>query len=242
MSENNFKKESPTILVVDDEKEIAELVEIHLRAAGYNVIKLCSGFEPENILHLINKHGISLALLDIMLPGKSNGIDICAEIRAKFNIPIIMLTAKSAYSDKIAGLSAGADDYVAKPFHPLELTARVRAQLRRFINLNPSNTEDEQIEIGGLIIDRNEHTVSLYGKPLDLTPMEFDILYLLVSNLGKVFSAEDIFTSVWKEKYLENSNNTIMVHIRHIREKLGDNGRNPRYIKTVWGVGYKIDK
>ena len=237
LSENNI-----TILVVDDEKEIADLVEIHLRSAGFNVVKLCKDFNPDDILLIINKHDVSLVLLDIMLPGEHTGIDLCAKIREKFNLPIIMLTAKGAYADKITGLSAGADDYVSKPFHPLELTARVEAQLRRFINLNPSNIGDAQIEVGGLTIFRDEHNVLLYNQPVELTPMEFCILHLLASNLGKVFSAEDIFTSVWKEKYFENSTNTVMVHIRHIREKIGDSGRNPRYIKTVWGVGYKIDK
>ena len=226
------------ILVVDDEREIADLVEIYLKNEGYGVIKLYDSTKAMDVLALGST--VQLALIDVMMPG-IDGMTLCSLIRGNYNMPIIMLTAKSGDDDKISGLTAGADDYITKPFNPDELIARVKAQLRRFINLNPNKNEGSIIDAGGLVIDKDEHSVNVYGVSADLTPMEFDILCLLAENPGKVFSAEEIFTTVWQEKYLENSNNTVMVHIRHIREKIGDSGKTPRFIKTVWGVGYKMN-
>ena len=240
-TEENTVADDIKILVMDDEKEITDLIEIYLKEEGYQVIKKHNG---AGILETIESEGVVLAILDIMMPGE-DGITICRNIREKMNIPIIMVTAKSNDVDKITGLVSGADDYITKPFKPLELIARVKSQLRRYINLNPQTAQanaDKQIEIAGLLIDKSEHSVMLYDNPVELTPMEFDILYLLATNPNKVFSAQDIFCEVWKEKFFENSNNTVMVHIRHIREKLNDSGKNPRFIKTVWGVGYKMEK
>ena len=231
------------ILVVDDEKEIADLIEIHLLNENYKVSKL---YDSAKVLDTLKAHDISLAILDIMMPG-IDGLELCQKIRAEYNIPIIMLSAKSQDMDKIIGLSNGADDYVTKPFNPIELIARVKAQLRRYIKLNPdSNKNDTDISPGiiehnGLIIDKDSHTVTLYDRQINLTRREFDILYLLACSPGKVFDSEDIFRSVWKEQYYEASNNTIMVHIMHLRSKLGDSSKDNKLIKTVWGVGYKFE-
>ena len=231
------------ILVVDDEKEIADLIEIHLLNENYKVSKL---YDSAKVLDTLKTHDISLAILDIMMPG-IDGLELCQKIRAEYNIPIIMLSAKSQDMDKIIGLSNGADDYVTKPFNPIELIARVKAQLRRYIKLNPdSNKNDTDISSGiiehkGLIIDKDSHTVTLYDRQINLTRREFDILYLLACSPGKVFDSEDIFRSVWKEQYYEASNNTIMVHIMHLRSKLGDSSKDNKFIKTVWGVGYKFE-
>lgn len=225
------------ILVVDDEAEIADLVEIHLVTEGYNVFKANNALEGLNIL---GKNDIKLAILDIMMPGM-NGLEMCEKIRQTSNIPIIMLSAKNSDLDKIVGLGSGADDYVAKPFNPLELTARVKSQLRRFTTLN-SNQEEvtQEIELPNLIMNKTTHFVSVFGTQVELTPTEFDILYLLASNPGKVFSTEDIFETVWNEKVFE-SNNTVMVHIRRLRTKIEIDKTKPQIIKTVWGVGYKIE-
>jgi DNA-binding response OmpR family regulator len=229
------------ILVVDDEREIADLIGIYLTNEGYDVLKLYDGTD---VLNTIRGRDISLVILDVMMPG-IDGITLCRLIREEFNIPIIILSAKSLDIDKVLGLTTGADDYVSKPFNPIELMARVKAQLRRFIKLNPESSDNQKnsflIEHKGLVIDKEKFTVQLYDKNIVLTPIEFDILFLLAQNADKVLSSEQIFEFVWKEKYYEASNNTVMVHIRHLREKLGDNSRNPKYIKTVWGVGYKID-
>jgi DNA-binding response OmpR family regulator len=231
------------ILIVDDEKEIADLIEIHLLNENYKVYKL---YESTKVLDTLKDNDISLAILDIMMPG-IDGLELCQRIRAEYNIPIIMLSAKSQDMDKIIGLSNGADDYIAKPFNPIELIARVKAQLRRYIKLNPDSNKNEQdanaptIEHNGLIINKESHTVTLYGKRINLTRREFDILYLLACNPGKVFNSEDIFKSVWKEKYYEASNNTIMVHIMHLRSKMEDSSKSRKFIKTVWGVGYKFE-
>lgn len=229
------------ILVVDDEKEITDLLEIYLTNENYDVIKLYDGTE---VLETLERNDISLAILDIMMP-KIDGLSICRLIREKYNIPIIMLSAKSMDMDKVIGLANGADDYIVKPFNPIELIARVKAQLRRFFLLNPNMGQREEekndlIELKGLTIDKNSHSVILYDKEIILTPKEFEILSLLALMPKKVFTSEEIFKAVWKEKYYEVSNNTVMVHIRHLRKKLGDNSRNPKFIKTVWGVGYKI--
>lgn len=230
-----------TILVVDDEKEIAELVEIYLVSDGYRVLKAKNAQEG---LDILDREEVHLVLLDIMMPGM-NGLEMCEQIRRSRNIPIIMLSAKSTDLDKIRGLGTGADDYVTKPFNPLELTARVKSQLRRYMQLNPnSGTEEKQkneISVRGLVINRDNHRVLVDGEEIRLTPIEFDILFLLASNPGKVFSTDEIFEKVWNEKVYE-ANNTVMVHIRRLRGKMKEDSRTDKIITTVWGVGYKIEK
>lgn len=228
------------ILVVDDEKEIADLVEIYLVSDGYKVFKAYNAQEGFDILQ---QHTIELVLLDIMMPGM-DGLEMCRKIREYNNIPIIMLSAKSTDLDKILGLSTGADDYVVKPFNPLELTARVKSQLRRYTQLNPGKpveVVESEIQIHGLSINKENHMVSVFGEEVKLTPIEFDILYLLASNPGRVFSTDEIFERVWNEKVYE-ANNTVMVHIRRLRGKLQEDTRSKKIITTVWGVGYKIEK
>ena len=225
------------ILVVDDEKEIADLVEVYLKNENYNVYKC---YTSEKAIKYIDSIKIDVAILDIMIQGK-NGFEICKYIREKgLKFPVIMLTAKIEDNDKIKGLTLGADDYITKPFNPLELVARVKSALRRYTIYNNEKEEKNIIEINGLIIDKEKHKCLLYDKEIDLTPMEFDILLYLATNRGKVISSEELFENVWKEKYFD-SNNTVMVHIRRIREKLNENTKNPKFIKTVWGVGYKIE-
>lgn len=227
------------ILIVDDEKEIADLIEIHLLNEGYQVFKACNGQEA---LACLAGNEIHLLILDIMMPGM-DGLEVCRKVRKEQNIPILMLSAKSQDMDKILGLSTGADDYLTKPFNVLELLARVKSQLRRYLYLNPTFAQPvprSLIVIRGLNIDKGQHTVTIYNRDISLTPTEFEILLLLANRPGRVFSAEEIFTSVWGEKCYE-SNNTVMVHIRKIREKMEDDPRHPLYIKTVWGVGYKIE-
>ena len=229
------------ILVVDDDKEIAELVEIHLITDGYIVRKAYNALDGLEIL--AKEPDVKLAILDIMMPGM-DGLTMCKKIRETSAIPIIMLSAKSTDLDKIIGLSTGADDYVVKPFNPLELIARVRSQLRRFTQLNPSvapESAGKEIVIGPLRINKENHSVIAYDKEVKMTPIEFDILYLLASNPGRVFSIDEIFERVWNEKIFE-ANNTVMVHIRRIREKIEVDSRSAQIIKTVWGVGYKIEK
>lgn len=230
------------ILVVDDEKEIADLVEIYLVSGGYKVLK---AYNAKEGLEIMDNEEIHLVLLDIMMPGM-DGLEMCQKIRETKNVPIIMLSAKSADIDKIVGLGNGADDYVTKPFNPLELMARVKSQLRRYTQLNPSSFENKkeganEIEIRGLQINRDNHKVTIYGEEIKLTPIEFDILYLLASNPGKVFSTDEIFEQVWNEKVYE-ANNTVMVHIRRLRSKMQEDEREEKIITTVWGVGYKIEK
>ena len=224
------------ILVLDDEKEIADLVELYLKNENYNVYKF---YTSEEAIECINTVKLDLAILDVMVKGK-NGFEICKLIREKnFQFPVIMLTAKIADNDKITGLTIGADDYITKPFNPLELVARVKSQLRRYTKYNKNNKENI-IYINGLEINKEKHKCLLYDKEIELTPLEFDILLYLATSRGKVVSSEELFEKVWKEKYLEN-NNTVMVHIRRIREKLKEDTKNPKFIKTVWGVGYKIE-
>jgi len=230
--------EGTRILVVDDERAIAELVEIHLLSDGYQVWRAESGPDALQILASIE---IDLAILDIMMPGM-DGLELCRQIRRDRNIPILMLSAKSEDVDKILGLKTGADDYLTKPFNPLELMARVKAQLRRYLYLNPGTpaaAPDERVTVRGLEIDKARHTVTVDGRPVTLTPTEYEILLLLAANPGRVFSSEEIFERVWKERYFQ-SNNTVIVHIRKIREKIEDNPSHPTFIKTVWGVGYKL--
>lgn len=232
-----MKKEK--ILIVDDEKEIRDLIDIYLKNEGYNTIKAENGLEA---LETLKKESADLIILDIMMP-KLDGIETCMKIRETQNIPIIMLSAKGEDIDKIMGLTTGADDYLTKPFNPLELVARVKSQLRRYLKLNDyKRPEDENgiIEVDDLIINVNTHEVKVSGKEVKLTPREFSILELLAKNKGIVFSIEKIYETIWKESFME-SENTVMVHIRKIREKIEQNPRKPIYIKTVWGVGYKIE-
>lgn len=228
------------IVVVDDEKEIADLVTLYLTNEGCEVHTFYNGTDTLNYL---KEETPDLAVLDVMLPDM-NGFSICQKIRETQNFPIIMLTAKDGEIDKITGLTLGADDYMTKPFRPLELIARVKAQLRRFTKYNTAQTQEEDkdsIAISGLVINKQEHTCTLDEKPLSLTPTEFAILWSLCKNRGEVVSSDRLFYDVWGEKYYSSNNNTIMVHIRHLREKMHDSSEKPKYIKTVWGVGYKIE-
>lgn len=231
--------EQTNILVVDDDREIAELVEIHLAGDGFGVFKAYDALEA---LRILEREKIMLAVLDIMLPGMS-GTELCQRIREKSNIPIIMLSAKSTDLDKIMGLGNGADDYVGKPFNPLELTARVKSQLRRYMSLNPGAEKPAgtEVSVTNLTINRETRCVTAYGRDVKLTPIEFDILYLLASNPGRVFSTDEIFERVWNEKMYE-ANNTVMVHIRRLREKIEMDPKKAEIIKTVWGVGYRIER
>jgi len=228
------------ILVVDDEQSIADLIEVYLKNENYDVYKFYNGWDA---LQCIENQNIDLAILDVMLPD-IDGFSVCQKIRERHNFPIIMLTAKDEEIDKITGLTLGADDYVTKPFQPLELVARVKAQLRRFTRYNSPEPlrEEKVIAFAGLVLNKDTHECTLNEKPLSLTPTEFSILWVLASNRGRVVSSEELFREVWGDKYYTNSNNTVMVHIRHLREKMGDNAEHPKYIKTVWGVGYKIEK
>lgn len=230
---------SINILLVDDEKEIADLVELYLKNDGYNVYKFYTGNEA---LECIQTKKLDMAILDIMLPD-IDGFSICQKIREDHFFPIIMLTAKVEDMDKIMGLTIGADDYITKPFNPLELVARVKTQLRRYKRYNSAEAPEEILnehDIRGLVINKDTHKSSLFGEPLGLTPIEFDILWHLCDNRGKVVSSEELFEAVWGEKYLDN-NNTVMAHIARLREKMKEAPRNPKFIKTVWGVGYQIE-
>lgn len=227
------------ILVVDDEKDIADLIEVYLQNENYTVFKF---YIAEDALRCIETQNLDLAILDIMLPG-TDGFAICQKIREKHIYPVIMLTAKDAEVDKINGLTLGADDYVTKPFKPLELMARVKAQLRRykkFSNNDGSPATNPLLQYENLELDTASYECRLNGKPVALTPTEFSILRILLENIGTVVSVEDLFKGVWKDEYYSKNSSTITVHIRHIREKLHGTGEKPLYIKTVWGFGYKI--
>lgn len=227
----------PTILLVDDEKEIIDMLEIYLKNEGYKLLRASDGAEA---LQVLQKEEVDLIVLDVMMP-KMDGIQACLKIREQKNMPIIMLSAKSQDMDKIWGLSSGADDYMSKPFNPLELIARIKSQLRRYTRLNvPHVRKDHEIEVDELTINTQTHEVKLEGKEIKLTPREFAILELLARNRGMVWNIEKIYEAVWQEAYFD-SDNTVMVHIRKIREKIEQNPRKPKFIKTVWGVGYKVD-
>ncbi len=230
------------ILVVDDEKEIADLLEVYLSNDGYTVHKFYSGREA---LRYIEDNEPDLAILDIMLPDV-DGFRICQKIRENYYYPVIMLTAKGADGDKIMGLTIGADDYITKPFNPLEVAARVKTQLRRYTrynNLAGKTTESAgEYDIRGLQINREMHKCFLYGKELQLTPIEFSILWYLCEHQGMVVPSEELFEAVWGEKYLNNNNNTVMAHIGRLREKLHESAKKPKFIVNVWGVGYTIEK
>ncbi len=228
---------SEKILIAEDEKEIADLVALYLENEGFQVLKCFTGTDA---MEAVSSGQTDLAILDIMLPGVS-GLEICRKIREKHNYPIIMLTAKSQEADKITGLALGADDYMTKPFLPLELVARVKAQLRRYKRYNTGVKQEEVLEVSGLVLNNKTHECFLNERPLNLTPTEFAILRILCERKGQVVSAEDMFHLIWEEEYYVKNNNTITVHIRHLREKMGDSFENPKYIKTVWGCGYKIE-
>lgn len=226
------------ILIVDDEKEIADLVTLYLENEGFSVFKFYSSTEA---LECIHTQSIDLAILDIMMP-EIDGLKLCQIIRKQYNYPIIMLTAKSTELDKINGLMLGADDYLTKPFLPLELVARVKAQLRRYTRYNVGAEQNQDIFIHhGLVLNRKTHECTLNEKPLSLTPTEFEILTILCEKKGSVVSSEELFHQIWKDEYYSKNNNTITVHIRHLREKMQDSFEKPKYIKTVWGCGYKIE-
>ena len=225
------------ILVMDDEKEITQLIRLYLENEGYEVYTAYTG---EEALRITETEELSLAVLDIMVPDM-DGFEVCRRIRENHFFPIIMVTAKVEDLDKIRGLTLGADDYITKPFNPLELTARVRTQLRRWTRYNMHSAADsDTVEIRGLVISRSAHTCMLNGEKLELTPIEFSILLYLCEHRGSVVSSEQLFEAVWKEKYF-NSNNTVMVHIARLREKMHEPERRPKYVRTVWGIGYTVD-
>ncbi len=227
------------ILIIDDEKEIVELIEIYLHNEGYQVFE---AFDGQDGLDILKKEKIHLVVLDIMMPD-IDGLETCRRIRRLMNIPIIMLSAKSQDIDIILGLGTGADDYMVKPFNPMELVARIKSQLRRYFYFNEQNLikpDHNLIRIKNIVINKKNHKVTLYDKEISLTPTEFEILLLLAGSPGEVFSAEEIFGIIWKEKYFQ-ANNTVMVHIWRLREKIEENPKEPQIIETVWGVGYKIE-
>ena len=231
---------SYNVLIVEDEKEIADAIAIYLNNQGYNVFKACNGVEG---LEIIEKENLHLAIVDIMMP-KMDGITMVMKLRENFEFPVIMLTAKSEEMDKIMGLNIGADDYVTKPFNPMELLARVNSQLRRYSKyLSVVNTFEEKnnnFTIGGLELDIDTKEVTVDGEYVKVTPIEFKILHLLMKNPGRVFSAEELYEKVWNEEAVNTD--TVMVHVRNIREKIEIDSKNPKYLKVVWGIGYKIEK
>ena len=226
------------ILVCDDDKDIVEAIEIYLQQEGYNVFKAYDGDEA---LQILEKEDIHLIIMDIMMP-RLDGIHATLKIRENNSVPIIILSAKSEDADKILGLNVGADDYISKPFNPLELVARVKSNLRRYTKLGNVAEENRHIfSVGGLSINDDLKQVTVDGNNVKLTPIEYSILLLLVKNLGKVFSIDEIYESIWNEEAI-GADNTVAVHIRHIREKIEINPKEPKYLKVVWGVGYKVDK
>ncbi|KQL46751.1 response regulator transcription factor [Brevibacillus choshinensis] len=225
------------VLVVDDEREIRDAIEIYLKNEMITVYKAGDGLEA---LDILSEKDIHLIILDIMMP-RMDGITATFKIRQERNIPIIMLSAKSEDTDKILGLNVGADDYVTKPFHPLELVARVKSQLRRYTNLGNYRATDDEVQVRGLTLNKSTKTVTVDGNDVRLTATEYKILELLMENKGRVFSIEEIYERVWREPYL-NAENTVAVHVRRIREKIEINPKDPKYLKVVWGIGYKIEK
>lgn len=232
---------SDRILIVDDEVEIADLIETYLKSEDYTVYKFYSAKEA---LACIETMEIDLAILDIMMP-EIDGLTLCRRIREEHTYPVIMLTARDSELDKITGLTLGADDYITKPFLPLELMARIKSQLRRYKKYNPAHAEEEEkdtLSYLGLELNVRTYHCTMNGKPLVLTPTEFAILRILLENKGRVISAEELFHRIWQDEYYSKANNTIPVHVRHLRTKLNDTLSKPKYIKTVWGVGYKIEE
>ena len=227
------------ILVCDDDKEIVDAIDIYLSQEGYHILKAYDGLQA---IEIMKKEEVHLILLDIMMPNL-DGIRATRKIRETSSVPIIMLSAKLEDVDKILGLNIGADDYITKPFNPLELIARVKSQLRRYTQLGNLATEEKEAVYvcGGLVVNDDLKTVTVDGEPVKLTPIEYNILVLLIKNQGKVFSIEQIYENIWNEEAI-GADNTVAVHIRHIREKIEINPREPRYLKVVWGIGYKIEK
>lgn len=226
------------ILVCDDDKEIVEAIEIYLQQEGYHILK---AYDGEQALAMLKENEVHLLIIDVMMP-KLDGIRATLKIREESSIPIIILSAKSEDSDKILGLNVGADDYISKPFNPLELVARVKSQLRRYTKLgNAAESSQAVYTVGGLMINDDLKEVSVDGEVVKLTPIEYNILLLLVKNQGKVFSIDQIYENIWNEDAI-GADNTVAVHIRHIREKIEINPKEPRYLKVVWGVGYKVEK
>lgn len=226
------------ILVCDDDHEIVDAIEIYLLQEGHKVFKAYDGIEA---IEVLNKNDIQLLIIDVMMP-RLDGIHAVLKIRENSSIPIIILSAKTEDPDKILGLNVGADDYLSKPFNPLELAARVKSQLRRYTKLGNMPTESSTIySVGGLVINDDTKEVVVDDEPVKLTPIEYNILLLLVKNQGRVFSIDQIYERIWNEQAI-GADNTVAVHIRHIREKIEINPREPRYLKVVWGVGYKVDK
>ena len=226
------------ILVCDDDKEIVDAIEIYLLQEGYNVLK---AYDGEMAIKMLKEHDVKLLIMDIMMP-KLDGIHATLKIREYSGIPIIILSAKSEDTDNILGLNIGADDYVTKPFNPLELVARVKSNLRRYTTLGSLNVDNNAIfQVGGLVMNDETKEVTVDGEPVKLTPIEYNILLLLVKNAGRVFSIDQIYENIWNEEAI-GADNTVAVHIRHIREKIEINPKDPRYLKVVWGVGYKCEK
>lgn len=231
-------KDMKNILVCDDDKEIVDAIEIYLQNEGYNILK---AYDGEQALEVLRQQEVHLLIIDIMMP-KLDGIRATLKIREESSIPIIILSAKSEDADKILGLNIGADDYVTKPFNPLELVARVKSQLRRYTQLgNAAESSQKIYQVEGLLINDDLKEVTVDGETVKLTPIEYNILLLLVKNQGKVFSINQIYENIWNEDAI-GADNTVAVHIRHIREKIEINPKEPRYLKVVWGVGYKIEK
>lgn len=231
--------ENSSILVVDDDHDIVNAIAKLLGKEGYRIYKAYNGLEA---IDMLMQYDIQLILIDVMMP-KLDGLSAMMKIREKNNIPIIVLSAKSEDSDKILGLSMGADDYITKPYNPMELVARVASNIRRYLSLGSagSTMSDSKLRIGGLELDKDAKQITLDGEPVKLTPTEYKITELLMENAGRTFSAEDIYTRIWNEESY-SVENTVMVHIRHIREKIEINPSEPRYLKVVWGIGYKMEK
>ena len=226
------------ILVCDDDKEIVEAIEIYLTQEGHHILK---AYDGEQAIRVLQNHPVDLLIIDVMMP-TLDGIRATLKIREKNALPIIILSAKSEDADKILGLNVGADDYVTKPFNPLELVARVKSQLRRYTQLGAMTEKKENIyETGGLMIDDDRKEVTVDGESVKLTPIEYRILLFLVQNQGRVFSINQIYENIWNEEAIA-ADNTVAVHIRHIREKIEINPKEPRYLKVVWGLGYKVEK
>ena len=226
------------ILVCDDDKEIVDAIEIYLQQEGYQIYK---AYDGEQAIKVLKEMNIQLLIIDIMMP-RLDGIHATLKIREFSSVPIIFLSAKSEDTDKILGLNMGADDYITKPFNPLELVARVKSNLRRYTQLGSLNVENNALyQVGGLCMNDDTKEVTVDGEPVKLTPIEYNILFLLVKNQGKVFSIDQIYENIWNEQAI-GADNTVAVHIRHIREKIEINPKEPRYLKVVWGVGYKVEK
>lgn len=233
-----MNKKKNTILVCDDDREIVDAIEIYLSQEGYRILKAYDGVQA---VEMLEQEDVQLLLIDIMMP-KLDGLRATLKIRETSSIPIIILSAKSEDADKILGLNIGADDYVTKPFNPLELVARVKSQLRRYTKLGNAMDENQKIyQTGGLVMNDDLKEVTVDGEQVKLTPIEYNILLLLVKNQGKVFSINQIYESIWNEDAI-GADNTVAVHIRHIREKIEINAKEPRYLKVVWGIGYKVEK